>query len=77
MIVGTDGTKEQLSAIASGRILGCVSQKAWQIGYDTILAAAALTSPVNVTRIERDVYLEPMWIDADNENLPETEEYIY
>ncbi len=76
-VVGTDGTKKQLKAITEGRELGCVSQKAWQIGYDTILAAAALTTPVNLTRVERDVYLEPMWIDESNIEQPETESYIY
>ena len=77
IVVGTDGTRQQIKAIEDGRILGCVSQKAWQIGYDTILAAAQLSTPVNLTRVERDVYLEPMWIDADNAALPETQSYIY
>ncbi len=77
IVVGTDGTKQQIKAIEDGRILGCVSQKAWQIGYDTILAAAQLSTTVNLTRVERDVYLEPMWIDADNAGLPETQSYIY
>ena len=77
VIVGTDGTKEQVKAIAEGRILGCVSQKAWQIGYDTMLAAAALTTPVNLTRVQRDVYMDPMWIDSTNFDREETAEYIY
>ncbi len=77
VIVGTDGTKEQVKAIEEGRILGCVSQKAWQIGYDTMLAAAALTTPVNLTKVERDVYMDPMWIDGSNYADPEMAGYIY
>lgn len=75
VMVGTDGTAKQQKAVKEGRQIGIVSQNSYAIGYQTLLSALALTKENG--NVEKEVFLEPQWIDNTNIEDPQLGRYIY
>ena len=76
VMIGVDATTKQQQAVKDGREYGIVSQDPYEMGYQTILAAAKVTDPEN-REAEGTVFLEPAWIDASNLEDPEYSSYLY
>ena len=64
---------------ADGQELGTVSQDPYAIGYQTIIAAAqAMSTDVQkAAEVEKNVLLEPEWIDASNISDETNSNYLY
>ena len=75
VMIGVDATTKQQQAVKDGREYGIVSQDPYEMGYQTILAAAKVTDPEN-REAEGTVFLEPAWIDASNLEDPEYSSYL-
>ena len=76
VMVGVDGTKAQQEAIRKGIEYGCVSQDAWQIGYDTMILALSAVEE-DASEVEEVRLLEPGWLDASNIDLEENKKYLF
>ena len=76
IFIGTDATKKQQEALRDGNEYGCLSQNAYAMGYQTILAAVQLTGVEGTSAVEPEIFLEPVWIDADNMDDPENADYL-
>ncbi len=76
VMVGVDGTKAQQKAIRNGTEYGCVSQDAWQIGYNSMMLAVSLTDPEAEVEIQTEL-LEPGWIDPTNIDLEENQKFLF
>lgn len=77
-MVGVDGTSRQLEAIEAGEEIGLVSQDPYTMGYQTILTALLTTLPEeDEVEIEKEVLLNPVWLDRGNLDDPEYSNYIY
>ena len=61
VMVGVDATSVQQKAITDGQELGTVSQDPYDIGYQTIIAAAQAmsTDSAQAASVEKNVLLEP------------------
>ena len=79
VMVGVDATTAQQEAIADGQELGVVSQNPYEIGYQTIIAAAQAmsTDETQAAAVEKNVLLEPKWIDAANIDDQANSNYLY
>lgn len=79
VMVGVDATSAQQKAIADGQELGVVSQDPYDVGYQTIIAAAQAMSAdaAQAAATEKNVLLEPKWIDAENIDDPSNSNYLY
>lgn len=79
VMVGVDATTAQQAAIADGQELGTVSQDPYDVGYQTIIAAsqAMSTDEAQAAAVEKNVLLEPEWIDATNIDDPANNNYLY
>lgn len=79
VMVGVDATTAQQKAIADGQELGTVSQDPYDVGYQTIIAAAQAMSAdeTQAAAVEKNVLLEPEWIDATNIDDPVNSNYLY
>ena len=79
VMVGVDATTVQQKAIADGQELGTVSQDPYAIGYQTIIAAAQTmsTDAQKAEKVEKNVLLEPKWIDASNIGDETNSNYLY
>ena len=79
VMVGVDATSVQQKAITDGQELGTVSQDPYDIGYQTIIAAAQAmsTDPAQAASVEKNVLLEPKWIDASNIDDASNDNYLY
>lgn len=79
IMIGVDATSKQQEAVGDGREYGIVSQDPYEIGYQTILAAAQVTDPEGNggEDLEKTVLLEPAWIDSSNIGDPQYSNYIY
>ena len=79
VMVGVDATTIQQAAIADGQELGTVSQDPYDVGYQTIIAAAQAmsTDEAQAAAVEKNVLLEPEWIDATNIDDPANSNYLY
>ena len=79
VMVGVDATSVQQKAISDGQELGTVSQDPYDIGYQTIIAAAQAmsTDPAQAASVEKNVLLEPKWIDASNIDDASNGNYLY
>ena len=79
VMVGVDATSVQQKAITDGQELGTVSQDPYDIGYQTIIAAsqAMSTDPAQAASVEKNVLLEPKWIDASNIDDASNGNYLY
>ncbi len=62
-LVGVDATTKQQEAIRNGEEIGCVSQQPYAMGYQTIWTAAETTAPKKSVTIEKNLLLNPAWID--------------
>lgn len=76
-MVGVDATSKQLEAIRKGNEIGVVSQSPYAIGYQTMWTALQTTAPKKSVEIEKNVLLNPTWVDAGNLDDPEIAEYLY
>lgn len=79
VMVGVDASTAQQDAIKNGQELGCVSQDPYEIGYQTIIAAAQAmsTDEEQASAVEKNILLEPEWIDAANIDDPQNSNYLY
>ena len=79
VMVGVDASTVQQDAIKNGQELGCVSQDPYEIGYQTIIAAAQAmsTDEEQAAEVEKNVLLEPGWIDAANIEDSQNSNYLY
>ena len=79
VMVGVDATSAQQEAIANGQELGVVSQDPYDVGYQTIIAAAQAmsTDEAQAASVDKDVLLEPKWIDAENIDDASNSNYLY
>ena len=79
VMVGVDATSVQQKAITDGQELGTVSQDPYDIGYQTIIAAtqAMSTDPAQAASVEKNVLLEPKWIDASSIDDASNGNYLY
>ena len=79
VMVGVDASTVQQDAIKNGQELGCVSQDPYEIGYQTIIAAAQAmsTDEEQAAAVEKNVLLEPGWIDAANIEDSQNSNYLY
>lgn len=79
VMVGVDASTVQQDAIKNGQELGCVSQDPYEIGYQTIIAAAQAmsTDDEQAAAVEKNVLLEPGWIDTSNIEDPQNSNYLY
>ena len=76
-LVGVDATTKQQKAIRNGEEIGCVSQQPYAMGYQTIWTAVETTAPRKSVTIERNLLLNPAWIDADSLDDPDASAYLY
>lgn len=76
-LVGVDATTKQQEAIRNGEEIGCVSQQPYAMGYQTIWTAVETTAPRKSVTIERNLLLNPAWIDADSLDDPDASAYLY
>ena len=74
VLIGVDASSGQQEAIKNGEQIGCVSQDPYELGYQTILTAAYETVPADQ---EKEVLMEPQWIDASNIENEEYSRYLY
>lgn len=79
VMVGVDASTVQQDAIKNGQELGCVSQDPYEIGYQTIIVAAQAmsTDEEQAAAVEKNVLLEPGWIDAANIEGSQNSNYLY
>ena len=79
IMVGVDATTVQQKAITDGQEFGTVSQNPYDVGYQTMIAAsqAMSTDKTQAAALEKNVFLEPKWIDATNIDNPENSDYLY
>ncbi len=76
-LVGVDATSKQQEAIRNGEEIGCVSQQPYAMGYQTIWAAVETTAPKKSVTIEKNLLLNPAWIDAESLDDPDSSSYLY
>ena len=76
-LVGVDATTKQQEAIRNGDEIGCVSQQPYAMGYQTIWTAAETTAPKKSVTIEKNLLLNPAWIDAESLDDPDFSAYLY
>lgn len=76
-LVGVDATTKQQEAIRNGEEIGCVSQQSYAMGYQTIWTAAETTAPKKSVTIEKNLLLNPAWIDSESVDDPDSSAYLY
>lgn len=76
-LVGVDATTKQQEAIRNGDEIGCVSQQPYAMGYQTIWTATETTAPKKSVTIEKNLLLNPAWIDAESLDDPDFSAYLY
>ena len=76
-LVGVDATTKQQEAIRNGEEIGCVSQQSYAMGYQTIWTAAETTAPKKSGTIEKNLLLNPAWIDSESVDDPDSSAYLY
>ena len=76
-MIGVDATSKQQEAIKNGEELGVLSQNPYAMGYQTMWAAIQSTAPKKETKIEKQVLLDPAWIDAENLGSEDYANYMY
>lgn len=78
VMVGVDATSRQVKAVLSGEELGVISQDPHTMGYDTALTAVKSTAPKKAkVEIEKNVLLEPVWLNRLNIENPAYTDYVY
>lgn len=76
-LVGVDATTKQQEAIRNGDEIGCVSQQPYAMGYQTVWTASETTAPKKSVTIEKNLLLNPAWIDAESLDDPDFSAYLY
>jgi ribose transport system substrate-binding protein len=76
-LVGVDATTKQQEAIRNGEEIGCVSQQPYAMGYQTIWTAAETTAPKKSVTIEKNLLLNPAWIDSESVDDSDSSAYLY
>lgn len=76
-LVGVDATTKQQEAIRNGEEIGCVSQQSYAMGYQTIWTATETTAPKKSVTIEKNLLLNPAWIDSESVDDPDSSAYLY
>ena len=76
-LVGVDATTKQQEAIRNGEEIGCVSQQSYAMGYQTIWTAVETTAPKKSVTIEKNLLLNPAWIDSESVDDPDSSAYLY
>ena len=76
-LVGVDATTKQQEAIRNGEEIGCVSQQSYAMGYQTIWTAAETTAPKKSVTIEKNLLLNPAWIDSESVDDSDSSAYLY
>ena len=76
-LVGVDATTKQQEAIRNGEEIGCVSQQSYAMGYQTIWTAAETTAPKKSVTIEKNLLLNPAWIDSESVDDPDSSANLY
>ena len=76
-LVGVDATTKQQEAIRNGEEIGCVSQQSYAMGYQAIWTAAETTAPKKSVTIEKNLLLNPAWIDSESVDDPDSSAYLY
>ena len=76
-LVGVDATTKPQEAIRNGEDIGCVSQQSYAMGYQTIWTAAETTAPKKSVTIEKNLLLNPAWIDSESVDDPDSSAYLY
>ena len=76
-LVGVDATTKQQEAIRNGEEIGCVSQQPYAMGYQTIWTAVETTAPKKSVTIEKNLLLNPAWIDSESVDDPNSSAYLY
>ena len=76
-LVGVDATTKQQEAIRNGEEIGCVSQQPYAMGYQTIWTAVETTAPKKSVTIEKNLLLNPAWIDSESVDDPDSSAYLY
>lgn len=76
-LVGVDATTKQQEAIRNGEEIGCVSQQSYAMGYQTIWTASETTAPKKSVTIEKNLLLNPAWIDSESVDDPDSSAYLY
>ena len=69
--------RDAMEAIKNGEELGVLSQNPYAMGYQTMWAAIQSTAPKKETKIEKQVLLDPAWIDAENLGSEDYANYMY
>ena len=77
MMVGVDATAKQQEAIRNSKEVGVVSQQPYAMGYQTIWTALQTTAPKKSVDIEKNLRIDPAWIDASNIDDPVNSAYLY
>ena len=76
-MVGVDATSKQQEAVKSGDELGILSQNPYAMGYQTIWTAAETTAPKKSVTIEKNLLLNPAWIDSESVDDSDSSAYLY
>lgn len=76
IFIGTDATSAQQDAIRDGAEVGTLSQKPYEIGYQTILAALHTTTEDSFSSKQTTLF-DPAWIDTTALDDSYYADYIY
>ena len=76
IFIGTDATSAQQDAIRDGAEVGTLSQKPYELGYQTVLAALQTTTEDPFSG-KQTTLLDPAWIDTTTLDDPYYADYIY
>lgn len=77
LMIGVDATTKQQEAVKNGSEQGIVSQAPYDIGYETILAAAQATVSPFPSDIEETILLDAKWIDLNDIEEESVSKYLY
>ena len=81
VLVGVDASSGQQEAVKNETEKGCVSQDPYAIGYQTILTAAHATAvdekAGEQVPLDKEILMEPQWIDITNIENEAYSHYLY
>ena len=81
VLIGVDASSGQQEAVKNETEKGCVSQDPYAIGYQTILTAAYATAvdeeAGEQVPLDKEILMEPQWIDITNIENEACSRYLY
>ena len=81
VLIGVDASSGQQEAVKNETEKGCVSQDPYAIGYQTILTAAHATGvdekAGKQVPLDKEILMEPQWIDITNIENEAYSRYLY